>query len=111
MQDSRNSDVTLATSWLGRMRQVAHCELPYQQALRVALECVEVAERYSPSQQQSMSPAAPDAERDIVVNLASALECDVRLAVYSLYNGDKLVEHDKAVEQLLKCGKLSDSPA
>ena len=111
MEDRRESEVTLAATWTGRMRQVAHCELPYKQALRVALECVEVAERYSSSQPQSMSPAAPDAHLDIVVNLASALECDVRLAVYSLYHGDKLVEHDEAVEQLLNCGKRSDSPA
>ncbi len=110
MEDSRESEVTLAATWEGRMRQVANCELPYKQALRVALECVEVAERYSSSQPQSMSPAAPDANLDIVVNLASALECDVRLAVYSLHYGDKVVEHDKAVEQLLNCGKLSDSP-
>ncbi len=93
------------------MRQVANCELPYKQALRVALECVEVAERYSSCQPKSTSPAEPDANLDIVVNLSSALECDVRLAVYSLYHGDKLVEHDKAVEQLLNCGKRSDSPA
>ncbi len=111
MEDSRESEVTLAATWEGRMRQVANCELPYKQALRVALECVEVAARYSSSQPRSISPAAPDANRDIVVNLASALECDVRLAVYSLYHGDKLVEHDKAVEQLLNCGKRSDSPA
>ena len=111
MEDSRESKVTLATTWEGRMRQVANRELPYKQALRVALECVEVAERYLSSQPQSMSPAAPDANLDIVVNLASALECDVRLAVYSLHHGDKVVEHDKAVEQLLNCGKRSDSPA
>ena len=111
MEDSRESDVTLAATWEGRMRQVAHCEMPYKQALRVALECVEVAERYSPSQSQSLSPAAPDANLDNLVDLASALECDVRLAVYSLHHGDKLVEHDKAVEQLLNCGKRTDSPA
>ena len=111
MEDSRESEVTLAATWEGRMTQVANCELPYNQALRVALECVEVAERYSSSQPQSMSPAAPGANLDVVVNLASALECDVRLAVYSLYHGDKLVEYDKAVEQLLDCGKRSDSPA
>ena len=111
MEDSHKPEVTLAATWEGRMRQVANCELPYKQALRVALGCVEVAERYSSSQLQSMSPAAPDANLDIVVNLASALECDVRLAVYSLHHGDKVVEHDKAVEQLLNCGKRSDSPA
>jgi hypothetical protein len=91
------------------MRQVANCELPYEHALRVALECVEVAERYSDVEPQSMSPADPDAKADIGVNLASALECDVRLAVYSLYHGGELVEHDKAVEQLVNCGKRSDS--
>lgn len=109
-EDTHESDVPLAANWEGRMRQVAMCELPYQQALRVALECVEVAERYSSDQAPSMSPADPDAKLDIVVNLASGLECEVRLAVYSLYHGDKLVEHDEAVEQLLRCGKRSDSP-
>ncbi len=79
MEDNRESEVTLAATWEGRMRQVANCELPYKLALRVALECVEVAERYSSSQPQSMSPAVPDANLDVVVNLASALECDVRL--------------------------------
>jgi len=111
MDDSRQSEVTLAATWEGRMRQVSNCELPYSRALQVALECVEVAHRYSSSQLESMSPAGPDANLDIVVNLASALECDVRLAVYSLYHEDKLVEHDKAVEYLLNCGKRSDSPA
>lgn len=108
-EDSHESEVTLAATWEGRMRQVAHRELPYEQALRVALDCVEVAERYASSQPESMSPAAPDAKLDVVVNLASALECDVRLAVYSLYHGDKLLEHDKAVEKLLQCGKRSDT--
>ena len=111
MEESRKSEVTLAATWEGRMRQVANCELPYKQALRVALECVEVAERYSSSQPRSMSPVAADADLDIVVNLASTLECDVRLAVYSLYHGDKLVAHNKAVEQLFNCGKRSDSAA
>ena len=112
MEEDHEAEVKLASTWEGRMRQVASCELPYRQALRVALECVEVAERYSSSQQpQSMSPAAPDANLDIVVNLASALECDVRLAVYSLYHEDKLVDRDKAIGQLLNCGKRSDSPA
>ena len=111
MEDSCESQDTLAATWEGRMGQVAHCELSYKQALRVALECVEVAERYSSSPPQSMSPAARDANLDIVVNLASALECEVRLAVYSLYHGNKLVEHDKAVEQLINCGKCSDSAA
>ncbi len=110
MEESRKSETTPDATWEGRMRQVASRELPYTQALQVALECVEVTERYSSSQPQSMSPAAPDANLDVVTNLASALECDVRLAVYSLYHGDRLVEHDKAVEQLLNCGKRSDLP-
>lgn len=111
MEENCKSEVRLAGSWQGRMSQVANCELPYDQALRVALECVEVAERYSSRQPQSMSPAVPDAHLDIMVNLASALECDVRLAVYSLYHEDSLGEHDEAVEQLLNCGKQSDPPA
>ena len=108
MEDNREENLKLAATWDGRMWQIARCELSYEQALQVALECVEVAERYSSPRPQSMSPAAPDARLDIMVNLASALECDVRLAVYSLYHGDNLVEHDKAVERLLNCGKLSD---
>lgn len=111
MEDNHESEVALAVTWEGRMRQVAHCELPYKLAIRVALECVEVVERYASSQSQSMSPAVPDANLDIVVNLTSAQECEVRLAVYSLHHGDKLVEHDKAVEQLLDLGKRSDAPA
>lgn len=92
------------------MRQVARCELPYQRALRVALECVEVAERYESTLPQSMSPADPDAKAEIVVNLASRLECDVRMAVYSLYHNDQLVERGPAVERLVACGKRSDQP-
>jgi hypothetical protein len=92
------------------MRQVANCELPYEQALKAALECVEVAERYSHSEPQPLSPADPDAKANTLVNLASALECEVRLAVYSLYHDDNLVEHNEAVRQLLDCGKRSDSP-
>ena len=111
MQDNREARPKLAATWKGRMGQVARCELPYDQALQVALECVEVAERYSSAESQSMSPAEPDAEFTMPVNLPSALECDVRLAVYSLYHGDKLLEHDKAVERLQKCGQLSDNPA
>ncbi len=111
MEDNREEKPTLANTWQGRMTQVARCELPYKQALQVALECVEIAERYATPETQSMSPAVPDAELDLPVNLASALECDVRLAVYSLYHGDKLVEHEQAVRQLLDCGKLSDDPA
>jgi hypothetical protein len=93
------------------MRQVAHCELPYEEALHLALQCVEVAERYAHPPQQSLSPAAPDAQLDVMVNLASALECEIRLAVYSLYHGDTLVEHNLAVEQLIRCGKRSDAPS
>jgi hypothetical protein len=111
MEFSRESEARSGGTWEGLMRQVANCELPYEQALQVALDCVEVAERYSSAQPQSMSPAVPDAKPNIVVNLASALECDVRLAVYSLYHGGKLVEHDTAVEQLVNCGKRSDAPA
>jgi hypothetical protein len=111
MENSREREVALAESWEGRMRQVASCELSYERALRVALECVEVAERYASREPQSMSPADPDARLDLVVNLASPLECDVRLAVYSLYHENKLVEHDKAVEQLLNCGKRTDAIA
>jgi hypothetical protein len=111
MDSSGESEVKLDTTWGGRMRQVASCELPYDQALRIALECVEVAERYSSPRPQSMSPAVPDAHLNVVVNLASALECDVRLAVYSLYHEDKLVERDDAVAQLLRCGRQSDASA
>ena len=59
----------------------------------------------------SHSTAVPDAQSDTVVNLASGLECQMRLAVYSLYHDDKLVPHDEAVQQLLDCGKRSDSSA
>jgi hypothetical protein len=93
------------------MRQVANCELPYEEALAVALECVEVVERYAEDRQQSMSPADPDAKLNIMANLSSGLECNVRLAVYSLYHGDQLVEHDEAVEQLIDCGRRSDAPS
>lgn len=111
MEDNHEEQPRLAATWKGRMSQVARRELSYEQALQVTLECVEVAERYSSHQSESMSPAAPDARLTVPVNLASALECDLRLAVYSLYHGDNLVEHDKAVERLLDCGKLSDNPA
>ena len=110
MQDNREAKPQLAATWKGRMGQVTRCELPYEQALQVVLECVEIAERYSPPESQSMSPADADAEFTVPVNLPSTLECDVRLAVYSLYHGDNLVEHDQAVERLLNCGKLSDNP-
>ena len=93
MQDNREAKPQLAATWKGRMGQVARCELPYEQALQVALECVEVAERYAPPETQSMSPAAPDAAFTIPLSLPSALECDVRLAVYSLYHGDKLSDN------------------
>ena len=111
MEFSRESEVGLGPTWEGLMRQVANCELPYEQALGIALQCVEVAERYSSAESRSMSPAVADAKLNIMVNLATALECDIRLAVYSLYHRDKLIEHDKAVKQLVDCGKRSDSPA
>jgi hypothetical protein len=110
MESRNESALRSAATWEGRMRQIANCELPYEQALKVALECVEIAERYSDAEPQSMSPADPDARANTVVNLASALECNIRLAVYSLYNGDTLVEHDIAVQQLIDCGKRSDAP-
>jgi hypothetical protein len=110
MDSSGEREVELDTTWEGRMRQVASGGLPYEQALKIALECVEVAERYSSAPPQSMSPAASDAQLDIVVSLASALECDIRLAVYSLYHGDKLVDRDEAREQLINCGKRADLP-
>jgi hypothetical protein len=110
MDYRRESEVRSFATWEGLMRQVANCELPYEHALKVALECVEVAERYSDAHPQSMSPADPDAQANTGVNLASALECDIRLAVYSLYHGDKLVEHDQAVQRLVDCGKRSDAP-
>ena len=93
------------------MRQVANCELPYEQALAVALECVEVVERYAAAGPQSMSPADPDAKLNIMANLSSGLECHIRLAVYSLYHEDSLLEREKAVEQLVACGRRSDAPA
>jgi hypothetical protein len=104
-------DARPLASWEARMLQVARCELPYEQALSLVLECVEVGERYTPSQPLSMSPAEPEAELRVMTNLASKLECNVRLAVYSLYHGDQIVEHDKAVQQLVECGKRSDAPA
>jgi hypothetical protein len=111
MDNSRESAHPLGTTWEGRMRQVARCELPYDQALQLALECVEVAERYAQPHPQSLSPADPDAKLHTLVNLASALECEIRLAVYSLYHGDALVEHDLAVDQLIRCGQRSDAPS
>lgn len=111
MEENREAEIALAPTWQGRMRQVAERKLPYERALRVALECVEVAERYSSLQPQSMSPADPDSRIDVMVNLASSLECDVRLAVYSLYHGDTLLEHAEAVARLLSCGKRSDPPS
>jgi len=109
MELGREAEGRSAASWESLMRQVAGCEFPYEKALRIALECVEVAERYLSAQPRSASPAEPDAELNIMVNLASTLECDIRLAVYSLHHGDKLVEHDKAVQQLVDCGQRSDS--
>lgn len=93
-----------------RMCQVATGELPYEQALAIALECVEAAERASPAQ-PPLSPADPEAQLDIRVRLASTLECEVRLAVYSLYHGNAPIEHAEAVGQLIDCGRRADSPA
>jgi hypothetical protein len=110
MENSCETEGRSDATWESLMRQVADCKMPYERALSVALGCVEVTERYSFEQPRTMSPAAPDAELNIMTNLATPLECDVRLAVYSLYHGDQLVEHDRAVEQLIECGKRSDSP-
>jgi hypothetical protein len=110
MESRRESEPAHRATWEGAMRQVARCELPYDEALKVALQCVEVAERYSCGPRQSMSPADPDARLDVMTPLASGLECDIRLAVYSLYHGNKLVERHRAVEQLIDCGKRSDAP-
>jgi hypothetical protein len=110
MDSSREPLDPLGATWEGRMRQVANRELPYEQALAIALECVEVVERYAADRPQSMSPADPDAKLEIMANLPSGLECNVRLAVYSLYHGDNLLEREKAVEQLINCGKWSDAP-
>jgi hypothetical protein len=109
MEFSHESELRAGESWEGLMRQVATCELPYEQALQVALECVAVAERYSFDPWQLLSPADPNAKSDVVTKLASALECNIRLAVYSLYHGGKLIAHDEAVEQLVDCGKRSDA--
>ena len=108
MENSPDPDVVLADTWEGRMRQIVSRALSYTEALRVALQCVEVAERYAPREPRSAAETAgpPDA----VVDLASALECNVRLAVYSLYHSTKLVEDEVAVERLMRCGRLSDSP-
>jgi hypothetical protein len=110
MDDMRESDAGWSATWTERMGQVATCELPYEQALEIALQCAEAAERQS-SAQPPLSPAEPDAQLDINVRLASTLECEVRLAVYSLYHGDTLVEHAEAVGQLLDCGRRADLPA
>jgi hypothetical protein len=108
MDDMREPDAGWGVTWTERMGQVATCELPYEQALELALQCVEVAERYS-SVQPPLSPADPDAQIDIGVRLASTLECEVRLAVYSLYHGDVPVAHAEAVGQLFECGRRADS--
>jgi hypothetical protein len=100
MEHMREPDTGWSVTWTERMGQVATCELPYEQALEVALQCVEVAERHSPVQ-PPLSPADPDALLDI----------GVRLAVYSLYHGDVPVAHAEAVGQLLDCGRRADSPA
>ena len=109
MDHMRESDAEWNATWTERMGQVATCELPYERALAIALECVEVAECCS-SAHPPLSPAEPDARLDIDVRLASTLECEVRLAVYSLYHGDALVGHAEAVGQLLDCGRRADLP-
>jgi hypothetical protein len=106
---SHEPELGTGANWEGLMRQVATCELPYEEALKMALECVAVAERYPFDQWQLLSPADPNAKSAVVTKLASALECNVRLAVYSLYHGEKLIAHDEAVEQLVNCGKRSDA--
>ena len=111
MDSSREPLDRLSATWEGRMKQVANRELPYEKALAVALECVEVVERYAADSAQSMSPADPEAKLNIMANLSSGLECNVRLAVYSLYHGDPFMDREEAVEQLIDCGRRSDAPA
>jgi hypothetical protein len=110
MDDMRETETGWSATWTERMGQVATCELQYEQALEIALQCVEVAERHA-SGQPPLSPADPDALLNIGVWLASTLECEVRLAVYSLYHGDVPVAHAESVGQLLDCGRRADSPA
>jgi hypothetical protein len=109
MDNMRESDTGWSTTWTERMGQVATCELPYEQALEIALQCIEVAERNSLAL-PPLSPADPDAQLDIDVRLASTLECEVRLAVYSLYHGDAPGDRAEAVGQLLDCGRRADLP-
>jgi hypothetical protein len=109
MGNNSESQAGWNATWTERMGQVATCELPYEQALEIALQCVQVAES-SACAPPPLSPAQPDAQLDIGVRLASSLECDVRLAVYSLYHGDMLVQHTEAVGQLLDCGRRADLP-
>ena len=106
----RQPDAGWSATWTERMGQVATCELPYEQALEIALHCVGIAERqaFSPP---PLSPAEPSAQIDIGVRLASTLECEVRLAVYSLYHGNSLIDQADAVGQLLDCGRRADLPA
>ena len=92
------------------MLQIAELQLPYAQALQVALQCVEVAERYDSGERKSMSPAEPDAKSETMVDLASGLECNIRLAVYSLYHDNQLGKRAEAVRLLLDCGRRSDEP-
>jgi hypothetical protein len=110
MDNSFESGAGCSATWTERMGQVATCELPYEQALLIALQCVEAAQRSSAAQ-PSLSPADPDAQLDIGVRLASTLECEVRLAVYSLYHGNVPVDRAEAVGQLLDCGRRADWPA
>jgi hypothetical protein len=109
MGNNSESDAGWNATWTERMGHVATCELPYEQALDVALQCVLYAERVSCAP-PPLSPADQDAQLDLGVRLASSLECDVRLAVYSLYHGDALLGHAEAVGQLLECGRRADLP-
>ncbi len=99
----RESDAEWSATWTERMGQVATCELPYErreQSLWNVSKSRSVVHPHPP-----LSPAEPDARLDMNVRLASTLECEVRLAVYSLYHGDALVGHAEAVGQLLDCGR------
>jgi hypothetical protein len=109
MGNNSESDAAWNTTWTERMGQIAECELPYDEALETALRCVKVADGASRSL-PPLSPADSDARLDINARLASSLECEVRLAVYSLYHGDALVKHAEAVSQLLECGRRADLP-
>jgi hypothetical protein len=109
MGNNSESGAGWNATWTERMGQVATCELPYEKALAIALQCVQAAEDAACAP-PPLSPADPDAQLDVVLRLASSLECDIRLAVYSLYHGDALVQHAEAVAQLLECGRRADLP-